>query len=219
MAPDCIVVGGPSNSLIRHGPNNRRGFGPETRLVLKEDGKGGELRQEFHLTEPARLSMIERSGVVRMVEELVRVCREAVPEARIVYLGMCPRHVERCCARQDHMTEDDSWILENQRREVELEVKLRVEKEVEVVQWYEVKGLEKEPELAAVRRMGVVGEDGVHMSEDMCRSTAVALCFRLAEADVRMVGERDNNKKQRRWQMEVEGPTAGERDTKRQRRW
>ena len=100
-----------------------------------------------------------------------------------------------------------------------MEIKLRLEKEVEVVQWFEAKGLDKEPELTAVRRMGVVGEDGVHMSEDMCRSTAVALCFRLAEADVRMVGERDNNKKQRRWQMEVEGPTAGERDTKRQRRW
>ena len=142
--------------------------------------------------------MVERVGVVRMVEELVKVCRETVPEARIVYLGMCPRHVERCCDRQDHMTEDDSWILENQRREVELEVKLRLEKEVEVVQWFEAKGLDKEPELAAVRRMGVVGDDGVHMSEDMCRSTAVALCFRLAEADVRMEGVREN-KRQRRW--------------------
>ena len=198
IAPDCIVVGGPSNSLIRHGPNNRRGFGPEKRLVLREEGKGGELRQEFHLTEPARLSMIERAGVVRLVEELVKVCREAVPEARVIYLGMCPRHVEKCCAKQEHMTEDDSWILENQRREVDMEVKRRIEKDIEVVQWFEAKGLEKEPELAAVRRMGVVGEDGVHMSEDMCRSTAVNLCFRLAEAEVMMVGERDN-KRQRRW--------------------
>ena len=66
------------------------------------------------------------------------------------------------------------------------------------MQWYESKGLEKEPELAAVRRMGVIGEDGVHMSEDMCRSTAVNLCFRLAEAEVMMVGDRDS-KRQRRW--------------------
>ena len=44
----------------------------------------------------------------------------------------------------------------------------------------------------------MVGEDSVHMSEDMCRSTAVNLCFRLAEAEVMMVGERDN-KRQRRW--------------------
>ena len=67
-----------------------------------------------------------------------------------------------------------------------------------MVQWFEAKGLDKEPELSVVRRMGVVGEDGVHMSEDMCWSTAVALCFRLAEADVRMVGVRES-KRQRRW--------------------
>ena len=59
IAPDCIVVGGPSNSLIRHGPNNRHGFGPDKRLVLREEGKGGELRQEFHLTEPGRLNIID----------------------------------------------------------------------------------------------------------------------------------------------------------------
>ena len=111
------------------------------------------MRQEFHLTEPARLSMIERAGEVRLVEELVKVCREAVPEARVIYLSMCPRHVVKCCAKQENMTEDDSWSLENQRREVDMEVKRRIEKDVEVVQWFEAKGLEKEPELAAVRRM------------------------------------------------------------------
>ena len=74
------------------------------------------------------------------------------------------------------MTEDDNWILENQRGEIEMEIRRRIEKECEVVPWYEAKGIEKEPELAAVRRIGVVAEDGVHMSEDMCRSTAVNLC-------------------------------------------
>ena len=71
-----------------------------------------------------------------------------------------------------------------------MEIRRRIEKECEVVPWYKAKGLEKEPELAAVRRIGVVAEDGVHMSKDMCRSTAVNLCFRVAEADVIMVGER-----------------------------
>ena len=66
------------------------------------------------------------------------------------------------------------------------------------MQWYESKGLEKEPELAAVRRMGVIGDNGVHMSEEMCRSTAVNLCFRIVEAVVMMVGDRDS-KRQRRW--------------------
>ena len=94
--------------------------------------------------------------------------------------------------------EDDSRILENQRREIEMEIKRRIQKEIEVVQWFEVKGLEKEPELAAVKRMGVVGEDGVHLSEDMCRSTAMNLCFRVAEADVTLCGEGDS-KRQRRY--------------------
>ena len=88
MVPDSIVVGGPTNSLIRHGPSNRRGFGPEKRLVLKEEVRGSVLRQEFHLTEPVRLSMVERAGVVRLTEELVKVCREVFPEARVLYLGM-----------------------------------------------------------------------------------------------------------------------------------
>ena len=113
IVPDCIVVGGPSNSLIRHGPSNRRGFGPEKRLLIREEGEGGVTRQEFHLTEPARLSLVERGAVVRLTEELVKMCRETVPEARIIYLGMSPRHTERCCSSTGHMTEDDSWILEN----------------------------------------------------------------------------------------------------------
>ena len=42
IVPDCIVVGGPSNSMIRHGPCNRRGFGPEKRIVLREERRGEE---------------------------------------------------------------------------------------------------------------------------------------------------------------------------------
>ena len=86
IASDCIVVGGPSNSMIQHGPCNRRGFGPEKQIVLRDEGGGGVLRQEFHLTEPARLSMVERGSLVRLTEELVKVCRETVPEARIIQL-------------------------------------------------------------------------------------------------------------------------------------
>ena len=78
-----------------------------------------------------------------------------------------------------------------------MEIKRRIEKETEVVQWFEVKGVEKEPDLAAVKRMGVVGEDGVHLSEDMCRSTAMNLCFRVAEADVTLCGEGDSKRRRR----------------------
>ena len=40
IVPDCIVVGGPSISMIRHGPCNQRGFGPEKRTGLREEGGG-----------------------------------------------------------------------------------------------------------------------------------------------------------------------------------
>ena len=74
------------------------------------------------------------------------------------------------------MTEDDSCILENQRREVDMEIGRRIEKEAEIIQWYEGRGMDREPELAAVRRMGVISEDGVHMTEEMCRSTPASIC-------------------------------------------
>ena len=77
-----------------------------TRKLAREDQRG---------TVETRLSMVERGSIVRLTEELVKVCRETVPDAR-----MSPRHVERCCVSAEHMTEDDSWILENQRREIEM---------------------------------------------------------------------------------------------------
>ena len=55
--------------------------------------------------------------------------------------------------------------------------------------------MEKEPELSQIRRMGVVGEDGVHLSEKFCRSIAVNLCYRVAEAEVMLVREGDKRRR------------------------
>ena len=49
--------------------------------------------------------------------------------------------------------------------------------------------------LAQIRRMGVVGEDGVHLSEKFCRSIAVNLCYRVAEAEVLLVREVDKRRR------------------------
>ena len=46
-----------------------------------------------------------------------------------------------------------------------------------------------------MKRLGLVTEDGVHMTEDMCRSTAVNMCFRVAEADVMMVREKGTKRR------------------------
>ena len=40
------------------------------------------------------------------------------------------------------MTEDDRWILENQRRETEMEIRRKIEKDCEVLQRFKAKGME-----------------------------------------------------------------------------
>ena len=52
-----------------------------------------------------------------------------------------------------------------------------------MVKWFESAGMEKEPELEQIRRMGVVGSNGVHLSGDMCKRTAVYFCSRFWEKE------------------------------------
>ena len=185
--PDCIVIGGPGGSTIRHGAVGRRGFGPEMRMVLTEGTRGGKIRVEYHLTEPVKISMLERSGLARLVEVLVEQVLELLPLTQIWYLGPAPRHVVKCCEDRCHMQAEDVWVIEGQRRELDMEIERRVVNRCEMVRWYEAKGLDKEPEVEDIRRMRVVSEDGVHLTEDWCRSTAVHLCFRMGEREVMLV--------------------------------
>ena len=187
--PDSIVIGGPSNSLIRNGGTSRRGYAPEKRIVVKGGGSEGTVTQEFHLKEPSKLTMLERSGLVRQVEDFVAFCESTFPDTKLFYVEMTPRHVDLCCKDRAHMGEDDVWVLDNQRREIDLELRRRLGERVGYVSWHESSGLEKEPELSQIRKMGVVCEDGVHLAEKFCRSIAVNLCYRVAEADVMLVRE------------------------------
>ena len=51
------------------------------------------------------------------------------------------------------MATDDPWVLDNNMREVERELKQRLEERCEVVRWLEAAGMEREPELQQIRRM------------------------------------------------------------------
>ena len=193
--PDSIVIGGPSNSIIRNGGTSRRGYAPEKRIVVRGGGSEGRLTQEFHLREPTKLTMIERGGLVRQVEDFVGFCETTFPETKLLYVEMTPKHVDLCCKDRAHMGEDDVWVLDNQRREIDMEIRRRLGERVGYVSWHEASGMEKEPDLAQIRRLGVVGEDGVHLSEKFCRSIAVNLCYRVAEADVLLVREGDKRRR------------------------
>ena len=85
--------------------------------------------------------------------------------------------------------------MDNQRREVDMEIRRRLGERLEFVSWYESSGLEKEPELAQIRKMGVVSEDGVHLTDMYCGNIAVNLCYRVATAEVQMI--REPNKRRR----------------------
>jgi hypothetical protein len=43
------------------------------------------------------------------------------PVSEVNYVSMFPRHVTVCCS--DHMTEEDVWMMDGIRREVDREVK------------------------------------------------------------------------------------------------
>ena len=55
---------------------------------------------------------------------------------------MFPRHIERCCEGEGHMAEDDPWILNNNRVEVDRDITRKVADKCKVISWYELLGLD-----------------------------------------------------------------------------
>ena len=94
-----------------------RGDLPREKDGLQGGGKGGAgIKKEFHLTEPVKISMLERGKLVRMVEKLVKFCEENFPTSIVLYVEMYPRFVEKCCEKTTHMTNNDPWVLVDNRR-------------------------------------------------------------------------------------------------------
>jgi hypothetical protein len=184
MKVDKIVIGGPGNSLVKHGGAMDRGYGPE-RTVRVKKGKGAagdSVTSAYHLTEPVRMTLCERSQVASVVCQIVRECRKAWPLAEIYYCGIYPRFVEKCCERKDHMSGEDPLVINNSRKELDREVEnllLRVGEDVKIVHWFETLGMSAEPQLREIVDKKVVSGDGVHLSVEANRSAAVYLCRRF----------------------------------------
>ena len=76
--------------------------------------------------------------------------------------------------------------------------------------WFEAAGMEREPELQQIRRTGVVGGDGVHLSLEYCKRAAAYLCSRLTKEEEVVLGtESLPEKRQRRC---VDGDDAEDRE-------
>ena len=61
---------------------------------------------------------------------------DILPLTQVWYLSPPPRHVVRCCTEVGHMLEEDIWVMEGQRRELEGDIARRLEGKCELVKWY-----------------------------------------------------------------------------------
>jgi hypothetical protein len=197
--PDRIVIAGPGNSQIKHGRMEIRGFGPEKRIVCKEDGR---IMTEFHLTEPSKTTVREKERSVGLVQKMVEDLGREFPESEIVYVGLLPRHVEKCCNDRSHMQEEDVVILHNGRKEFDQMVRERIGKTTEIVEWYELLGMEKEPSIREIREKKVVSSDGVHLEKKW--RAAVNLISRIVEDDVVVAVVENGEKRLKTVEKEME---------------
>jgi hypothetical protein len=164
------VIAGPGNSQVKHGRTEVRGYGPEIKVIHTREGR---LRKDFHLTEPARNSMKEKEKLVNLVEDMVRGIREEYKSSEIVYMGLLPRHVEKCCEEKGHMQREDIVIMHGARREFDKMVRERIGRLVDFVEWFEILGFEQEISVKEVRERKMLGEDEVHLGRRWNRRAVV----------------------------------------------
>jgi hypothetical protein len=179
---DVVIVGGPTNSLVRHGKEGVSGFGGErqVRVTKNKDGED-EWTMTYHMTDPVR--MTEKAELVEsMVELLTETKRTVGNKVRVVHITMFPRFVDRCC--REHMTEEDVWLLDGIRRDVNRETKDGVCEsgyDVDIVDWWTLNGARNEMTVNEIRRARIVDVDNVHLTCSSNRNAASVLLFRIVE--------------------------------------
>jgi hypothetical protein len=112
---------------------------------------------------------------------------ELFPETEVVYVTMFPRHVDRCCDRTEHMTDNDTVIMDNLRRDVDRDIvdTLRdMDKKIRILEWWDILGLDSDKTVGEVKRMRLVEGDGVHLTVRANRCDAVSLCIRVRDSEI-----------------------------------
>jgi hypothetical protein len=119
---DRVVIGGPSNSLVRHDKEGERGHGRERVVRIVRKGGGKEAWQvKNHLTDPVKISnVVKAEPVERMVDMVDKVKKTMVDRVTVVNVSMMLRFVRECC--KSHMTDEDVWLLNGARRDVKKEI-------------------------------------------------------------------------------------------------
>lgn len=182
--PKKVVIGGPGNSLVRHGEPGKREMKPERRIVIEKSSEGGDsLSTRYHLTEPVRIKRDERLEVIRQTVRLAIGISDMWPGTEIEYLGLYPRHVERCCLDRTHMTDEDVLTMCSNRRELNKDITDEMTDAVEKtrhIPWYVQLGYDEDMAAGEVKTKNIVQTDGIHLTPKANRFAAVFLCRRLA---------------------------------------
>jgi hypothetical protein len=100
----------------------------------------------------------------------------------VVYLTMFPRSVRECC--RSHMTDEDVWLLDGVRRDVNRDIVDRLTdkgSKVETVDWWTLLGAREEMTLSDLRRLNCVDDDNVHLRARANKDAAENLSYRLLE--------------------------------------
>jgi hypothetical protein len=150
------------------------------------NGEVTRVSVEYHMAEPERVTLSEKRELVDMVVELFRRIAERLPGVQLVYITMFPRFITRCCREPGHMTkEDNSWVLNGYRKAVECDIVEELEESgVQVVEWFDLLGWDREPGLEELVKKDVVCGDAVHLTSKANAFAAVCLCCRIAELEL-----------------------------------
>jgi hypothetical protein len=136
------------------------------------------------MTDPKKISLSEKRQTVDRVVKVLKGSLELFPEATVIYATMFPRHVERCCDREGHMSEEDVLMADGIRRDIDRDIKemtVDMGKGVRVLDWWDLLGLEGDMTAREVKRLRIIGQDGVHLTARANKVAAVSLCQRSRE--------------------------------------
>jgi hypothetical protein len=197
---DVVVVGGPTNSLVRHGKEGSRGFrGERIVKVSKSESGREEWKVTYHLTDPVKINMVEKAELVDRFVDMLQKVKEVVGEKVVVaQVTMFPRFVRECCKK--HMTDEDVWLLDGVRRDVNKDIVDRVNDNglrIETIDWWTLLGAREEMTLSELRRADCVDDDNVHLRVKTNKDAAEILFHRLLET-VRESGRGESSGKKRR---------------------
>jgi len=118
------VIGGPSNSLVKHGVGDRRGHCPERTVLVERDGTGKvkTVGTRYHMTEPVRVTLTERRDLTMRTVGLVEEVSDVTGADDVLYVTMFPRHVDKCCNREGHMTDGDCLTVASVRIDLDKDI-------------------------------------------------------------------------------------------------